>query len=86
MEERGVYRSVEKYSNAAYFKKKEIDIVRDLDRYLAALPRGNSPEVVFIIRKEDKRLVRLKKNGKIEDLLDRRLPRGGQYGRNLASS
>ena len=58
--------------------------MRDLDRYLAALPRGNSPEVVFIIRKEDKRLVCLKKNGKIEDLPDSRLPQGGQYDRNLA--
>ena len=41
-------------------------------------------EVVLIIRKEDKRLVRLKKNGEIEDLLYGRLPRGWQYGRNLA--
>ncbi|MGQ9607814.1 MAG: rhamnogalacturonan lyase family protein [bacterium] len=39
--------------------------------------------VVFIIRKENKRIVRLKNNGEIEDLPEGRLPEGGIYGRNL---
>jgi len=41
-------------------------------------------EVVFIIRKENKRIVRLKENGEIEDLTSGKLPEGGEYGRNLA--
>jgi len=41
------------------------------------------PEVVFAIRKEDKRIVRLNKNGEIEDLPGGRLPESGYYGRNL---
>lgn len=41
------------------------------------------PEVVFIIRKENKRIVRLKENGEIEDLPNGKLPEGGKYGRNL---
>jgi hypothetical protein len=40
-------------------------------------------EVVFIIRKEAKRVVRLLKTGQIEDLPEGKLPEGGQYGRNL---
>jgi hypothetical protein len=42
------------------------------------------PEVVFAIRKEDKRIVRLLPDGQIEDLPEAKLPEGGQYGRNLA--
>jgi hypothetical protein len=42
------------------------------------------PSVVFAIRKENKRLVRLLEDGEIEDLLNGELPEGGQYGRNLA--
>jgi len=42
------------------------------------------PEVVFIIRKENKRLVRLLPSGDIEDLPGGKLPEGGNYGRNLA--
>jgi hypothetical protein len=42
-----------------------------------------SPEVVFIIRKENKRIVRLNEDGSIEDLAHSRLPDHGQYGRNL---
>jgi len=41
------------------------------------------PEVVFIIRKENKRIVRLLETGEIEDLPDGELPEGGLYGRNL---
>ena len=41
------------------------------------------PEVVFAIRKEDKRIVRLLETGEIEDLPDGKLPEGGVYGRNL---
>ena len=41
------------------------------------------PEVVFIIRKENKRIVRFFKNGEIEDLPDAKLPESGHYGRNL---
>jgi hypothetical protein len=40
-------------------------------------------QVVFIVRKEDKRIVRLLENGEIEDLPDAKLPEGGEYGRNL---
>lgn len=40
-----------------------------------------SPEVVFIIRKENKRVVKLKKSGDMEDI--GKLPEGGEYGRNL---
>ena len=40
-------------------------------------------EVVFIIRKKDKRIVRLLGDGEIEDLPEAKLPAGGQYGRNL---
>jgi rhamnogalacturonan lyase-like protein len=42
------------------------------------------PEVVFIIRKENKRVVRLLETGEVEDLPESGLPEGGQYGRNLA--
>ena len=42
-----------------------------------------SREVVFIIRKENKRIVRLLEGGEIEDLSDAKLPEGGEYGRNL---
>ena len=55
-----------------------------------------APEVVFIIRKENKRIVRLKEippappfqkgEGEIEDLPDGKLPEGGEYGRNLAGA
>jgi len=41
------------------------------------------PEVVFAIRKENKRIVRLKENGDIEDLPYSKLPEDGRYGRNL---
>jgi len=41
------------------------------------------PEVVFIIRKEDKRVVRLLPSGEIEHLPEGKLPEGGRYGRNL---
>jgi len=40
--------------------------------------------VSFIIRKENKRVVRLLEGGEIEDLPDGKLPEGGAYGRNLA--
>ncbi len=43
-----------------------------------------NPEVVFIIRKENKRVVRLKEDGGMEDLTGGKLPEGGEYGRNLA--
>jgi hypothetical protein len=42
------------------------------------------PEVVFAIRKENKRLVRFRQDGSMEDLPEGTLPEGGQYGRNLA--
>jgi len=42
------------------------------------------PTVSFIIRKQDKRVVRLLPNGEIEDLPEAKLPEGGSYGRNLA--
>ncbi len=42
------------------------------------------PEVVFIVRNENKRVVRLKASGDMEDVPDGRLPQGGEYGRNLA--
>ncbi len=42
------------------------------------------PEVVFAIRKGDKRVVRLLENGGIKDLPNGTLPQGGQYGRNVA--
>ncbi|HUW55138.1 MAG TPA: hypothetical protein VMZ92_00735 [Planctomycetota bacterium] len=41
------------------------------------------PEVVFIIRKENKRVVRLLESGEMEDLPEGELPEGGRYGRNL---
>lgn len=41
-------------------------------------------EVVFIIRKEDKRVVRLTDTGEIEDLPEGDLPAAAEYGRNLA--
>jgi len=44
----------------------------------------DGPEVTFVIRKENKRVVRLLATGEIEDLPDGRLPEGGRYGRNLA--
>ena len=40
-------------------------------------------EVVFAIRKENKRIVRLLANGEVEDVAESKLPEGGQYGRNL---
>lgn len=43
-----------------------------------------SPEVVFVIRKENKRLVRLLASGQSEDLPEGKLPEEGEYGRNLA--
>ena len=42
------------------------------------------PEVVFIVRKDDKRIVRLLPTGQIEDVPEGGLPAGGRYGRNLA--
>jgi hypothetical protein len=42
------------------------------------------PEVVFAIRKENKRVVRLLRSGGLEDLPESMLPEGGLYGRNLA--
>jgi len=41
------------------------------------------PEVVFVIRKENKRIVRLLPTGEIEDLPCGKVPEGGEYGRNL---
>ena len=41
------------------------------------------PEVVFAIRKENKRIVRLRENGEIEDVPEGKLPESGVYGRNL---
>jgi hypothetical protein len=41
------------------------------------------PEVAFIIRKEDKRVVRLLESGEIEDLPESKLPETAEYGRNL---
>jgi rhamnogalacturonan endolyase len=41
------------------------------------------PEVVFVIRKENKRIVRLLPTGEIEDLPYGKVPEGGEYGRNL---
>jgi len=40
-------------------------------------------EVVFIIRKENKRIVKLRENGEIENLPNSKLPESGEYGRNL---
>ena len=40
-------------------------------------------EVSFIIRKENKRVVRLLESGEIEDLPEGKLPEGGKYERNL---
>ncbi len=40
-------------------------------------------EVVFVTRKENKRIVRLKEDGDMEDLPDGKLPEGGIYERNL---
>jgi hypothetical protein len=39
---------------------------------------------VFIIRKENKRIVKLLADGTILDLAAAKLPEGGRYGRNLA--
>jgi len=41
------------------------------------------PEVVFATRKANKRLVRLKENGEMEELPEGKLPEGGRYGRNM---
>jgi len=41
------------------------------------------PEVVFIIRKENKRVVRLLASGEIENLPESALPESAEYGRNL---
>ncbi|MBT5533120.1 hypothetical protein HOK31_08670, partial [Candidatus Poribacteria bacterium] len=41
------------------------------------------PEVAFIIRKEDKRIVTLSGDGEMVDLDDGGLPEGGKYERNL---
>ncbi|MDA1190781.1 MAG: hypothetical protein O3A46_03745 [Candidatus Poribacteria bacterium] len=43
-----------------------------------------SPIVNFIIRKENKRVVRLLESGEIEDVPGGKLPEGGLYERNLA--
>ena len=43
------------------------------------------PEVVFALRKENKRIVRQLESGEMEDLLEGELPEGGYYQRNLAS-
>jgi hypothetical protein len=40
------------------------------------------PEVVFIIRKENKRIVRLKETGEIEDVPGGKLPESARFGRN----
>ena len=42
------------------------------------------PTVSFIIRKENKRVVRLLPDGQIAELPHSKLPEGGRYGRNLA--
>lgn len=42
------------------------------------------PEVVFIVRKENKRVVTLAADGDVTDLRDGDLPEGGVYERNLA--
>ena len=39
--------------------------------------------MVFIVRKEDKRVVRLSADGEMTDLADGNLPEGGKYERNL---
>ena len=39
--------------------------------------------MVFITRKENKRVVRLKSNGEMEDIPNGKLPEGGVYERNL---
>jgi len=44
------------------------------------------PEVVFIVRKKDKRIVRLLPNGQTENLCEGTLPAGGRYGRNLGTA
>jgi hypothetical protein len=41
------------------------------------------PQVVFAIRKENKRIVRLLESGATEDVPGGKLPEGGRYGRNL---
>lgn len=41
-------------------------------------------QVVFIIRNENKHIVRLRDDGQIEDLPEAKLPEVGEYGRNLA--
>lgn len=41
------------------------------------------PEVVFAIRKGDKRIVRFHQSGEMEELAEGRLLEGGEYGRNL---
>jgi hypothetical protein len=40
------------------------------------------PEVVFIVRKRDKRIVRLRDDGGIEDLPNAKLPEAAEYGSN----
>lgn len=45
---------------------------------------GEEPTVSFIIRKENKRVVRLLSSGEIQDVAEGRLPEGGVYGRNVA--
>jgi len=42
------------------------------------------PEVTFVIRKEHKRVVRLKESGDIEDVPGGDLPESGHYGSNMA--
>ena len=42
------------------------------------------PEVTFVIRKENKRVVRLKETGEIEDVPGGDLPESGHYGSNMA--
>jgi len=41
------------------------------------------PEVVFVLRKENKRIVRLLESGELEELPGSKLPEGGKYERNL---
>jgi len=42
------------------------------------------PEVTFVIRKEHKRIVRLRETGEIEDVPGGDLPESGHYGSNMA--
>lgn len=44
------------------------------------------PEVAFIVRKEDKRVVKLNKNCETEELANSKLPETGNYGANLLAA